>query len=132
MPAITHYSLNESLEIVEHGVVTKDQALKILDECSARQSGQMGSGEEAVAASVLGFSFDEKTFIEIAFETESKFRVKLEFPHSKRFLFVSLPSIYQKEIHVAGLPRLRDLVAQLFTLSLDDFRTSFESQKGKR
>ena len=128
MENITLYSLNESLEVVEHGVVTIDQAMKILDQYAARQIGRAGSVEEVLSASVFGFSVGDDTFIEIAMETESRFRVKLEMPESKRFLFIPITSIYQKEIAVEGLGGLRDIVAHFFAAGLDEFKSYFQSR----
>lgn len=129
MADISCYSIDESLRIVKHGPVTLAQALGIIDKYSARQVGSFCSGEEAFSRSVFGFSLDDSRFIEIAMETESRFRVRLEMPVSKRFLFLTLPSTYQKEIVVDGLERLHDITTHFFSTDLDEFKTYFESQQ---
>jgi hypothetical protein len=129
MANIIFYSIDESFKTVEHGIVTKDQALEIIDKYSAMQVGLKGSAEEVVSKSLFGFSIDDRRFIEIAMETESRFRVKLEMPESKRLLFIPISSIYQKEIVVEGLNQLHDITTHLFSMNLDDFKTYFESQR---
>ena len=118
MTNITHYSIDTSFKTVEHGAVTKEQALQIVDKYSAMQVGLKGSAEEVVSKSLFGVSLDEHRFIEIATETDSRFRVKLEMPGKWR--------LYQKEITIEGLTRLHDIVEHFFTMSLDDFKVYFD------
>ena len=80
MPPITYYGLDTSCKTVEHGVVTKEEAIQIVDKFAAMQVGLQGMPEEVVSNSMFGFSLDEHRFIEIAMETDAKFRVKLEMP----------------------------------------------------
>jgi hypothetical protein len=120
MPQITYYGLDTSLKTVEHGVVTKEEAIQIVDKFAAMQVGLQGSAEEVVSKSMFGFSLDEKRFIEIAMETDTKFRVKLEMPGG-------LWGVYQKEITIEGVSKLHDIVEHFFTNPLDDFKTYFET-----
>ncbi len=76
MTNITYYSINEAFKTVEHGNVTKGQALEIIDTYSSVQVGLKGSAEEVVSKSLFGFSLDAHRFIEIAMETEFRYRVK--------------------------------------------------------
>ncbi len=126
MTNITFYSINESFETVEHGPVTKEQALQIVDKYAAMQVGLEGSAEDVVSKSLFGFSLDEQRFIEIAVETESQFRVKLEMPESRRILFLPMTSIYQKEITISRLEHLRDITTHFFDLPLEGFKRYFE------
>jgi len=120
MPPITYYGLDTSFKTVEHGVVTKEEAIQIVDKFAAMQVGLQGTPEEVVSKSMFGFSLDEHRFIEIAMETDAKFRVKLEMPGR-------LWGVYQKEITIEGLPRLHDIVERFFTIPLDDFKSYFET-----
>ena len=120
MPPITYYGIDESFKTVEHGAVTKDEALQIVDKFSAMQVGLQGSAGEVLAKSMFGFSIDEKRFIEIAMDTDKKFRVKLEMPGR-------LWGVYQREITIEGLPKLHDIVEHFFTMPLDDFKNYFET-----
>ena len=120
MSPVTYYGIDESLKTVEHGVVSKEEALQIVDKFSATQVGLQGSVEEVLAKSMFGFSIDEKRFIEIAMETDKKFRVKLEMPGR-------LWGPYQKEITIEGLPKLRDIVEHFFTVPLDEFKNYFQA-----
>jgi hypothetical protein len=120
MPPITYYGLDTSLKTVEHGVITKEEALQVVDKFAAMQVGLRGTAEEVVSKSMLGFSLDEHRFIEIAMETDAKFRVKLEMPGR-------LWGIYQKEATIEGLPKLHDIVEHFFTTSLEEFKQYFET-----
>jgi len=126
MANITFYSLSESLQTVEHGVIAKDEALQVVDKYAAMQIGLEGSAEEMTSKSLFGFSLDEERFIEIAMDTDSRFRVKLEMPVLRRILFLRVSLIYQKEITINGLERLRDMVSRFFDMSIEDFKRYFE------
>jgi hypothetical protein len=120
MPPITHYGLDTSSRTVEHGFVTKDEALKIVDKFAAMQVGLKGSAEEVLSKSMFGFSLDKRRFIEIAMETDTRFRVKLEMPER-------LWRAYRKEITIGGLPKLHAIVEHFFTIPLDYFKKYFET-----
>lgn len=78
------------------------------------------SAHVAVARLMFGFSLDEQKFIEIAMDTDTKFRVELEMPGR-------LWSVYQKEITIEGLPKLHDIVEHFFVMPLDDFKKFSET-----
>ena len=120
MPPITYYGLDTSFKTVEHGVVTKEEAIQIVDKFAAMQVGLQGTPEEVVSKSMFGFSLDEHRFIEIAMETDAKFRVKLEMPGR-------LWGVYQKEITIGALTKLHDIVEHFFTMPVDEFKKYFET-----
>ena len=91
-----------------------------MDKFAAMQVGLQGSAGEVLAKSMFGFSIDEKRFIEIAMETDKKFRVKLEMPGR-------LWGVYHKEITIEGLPKLHEIVEHFFTMPLNDFKSYFET-----
>jgi len=126
MTTINHYGIDTSLQTVEHGPVIKEEALQIVDKFSAMQVGLRGSAEEVLSQSMFGFSIDPRRFIEIAMDTESRFRVKFEMP--RRWW-----GLHQREITVDGLDQLRGIVEQFFTRSLDDLDDQgWASSKGSR
>jgi hypothetical protein len=84
------------------------------------QVGLQGTPEEVVSKSMFGFSLDERKFIEIAMETDAKFRVKLEMPGR-------LWGVYQKEITIEPLTKLYDIVGHFFTMPVDEFKKYFET-----
>jgi hypothetical protein len=120
MPPITYYGLDTSCKTVEHGVVTKEEAIQIVDKFAAMQVGLQGTPEEVVSNSMFGFSLDEHRFIEIAMETDAKSRVKLEMPGR-------IWGVYQKEITMGALTRLHDIVEHFFTMPVDEFKEYFET-----
>ena len=120
MPPITYYGIDESFKTVEHGVITKEDAVQVVDKFASMQVVLQGSAGQILAKSMFGFSIDEKRFIEIAMETDKKFRVKLEMPGR-------LWGVYQKELTIGNLPKLHDVVEHFFTTSLDDFKNYFET-----
>ena len=120
MPPIIYYGLDTLFKAVEHGVVSKEEATQIVDKFAAMQVGLQGTPEEVVSKSMFGFSLDEHRFIEIAMETDAKFRVKLEMPGR-------LWGVYQKEITMGALTRLHDIVEHFFTMPVDEFKEYFET-----
>jgi hypothetical protein len=120
MPPITYYGLDTSLRTIEHGVISKEDAIQIVNKFAAMQVGLKGSAEEVVSKSMFGFSLDENRFIEIAMETDTKFRVKLEMPGR-------LWGVYQKEVIIEHLTKLHDIVEHFFRVPLDDFKKYFET-----
>jgi len=120
MPPVTYYGLDTSFKTVEHGVVTKEEAIQIVDKFAAMQVGLQGTPEEVVSKSMFGFSLDEHRFIEIAMETDATFRVKLEMP-GRRW------GVYQKEITIGALTKLHDIVEHFFTMPVDEFKNHFET-----
>ncbi len=92
------------------------------------QVGLSGTPEEVVSKSLFGFSHDEKRFVEIAMETKSTFRVKLEMPVPKRILGMPLSTLCQKEIKIEGIERLHEITTQYFDMNLDDFRQYFSKK----
>ena len=120
MPPIIYYGLDTSFKTVEHGGVSKEEAIQIVDKFAAVQVGLQGTPEEVVSKSMFGFSLDEHRFIEIAMETDAKFRVKLEMPGR-------LWGVYQKEITIEALTKLHDIVEHFFTMPVDEFKRYFET-----
>jgi hypothetical protein len=120
MAPITYYGLDTSLKTIEHGVVSKEEAIQIVDKFAAMQVGLQGTREEVVSKSMFGFSLDERKFIEIAMETDAKFRVKLE-------MLGRLWGVYQKEITIEPLTKLYDIVGHFFTMPVDEFKKYFET-----
>jgi hypothetical protein len=122
MSPITYYGLDTSFKTVEHGVVTKEEAIQIVDKFAAMQVGLQGTPEEVVSKSMFGFSLDEHRFIENAMEMDAKFRVKLEMPGR-------LWGVYQKEITMGALTKLHDIVEHFFTMPVDEFKEYFETMR---
>lgn len=120
LPPITCYGIDQSCKTVELGIVGKEEAIQIVSKFSAMQVGLQGSANEVLAKSLFGFSIDKKRFIEIAMETDTKFRVKLEMPGR-------LWGIYQKEITIEGLSKLHKIVEHFFTIPLCEFKRYFQA-----
>jgi hypothetical protein len=110
MDHVKWYAMNSELEVAEQGEVTIEKAAEVIDRYIALQSQPVQSGEESIANSLFGFCLDDKTFIEIAMESEEQYRVKFETPEKTKLLFFTIPSLYQKEIHITGRDRLLDVV----------------------
>lgn len=123
------YTMNSELEVVEQGEVDIDKAVEVVDLYIAMQSQPVQSGEEGIANSLFGFCLDDKTFIEIAMESEDQYRVKFETPEKTKLLFLTIPRLYQKEIAIAGRERLLDVVRHFFIKDLQGFKDYFETLK---
>ena len=79
-----YYGIDVSGNTVEHGEVLAERALKVIDERFAGLKDKYDSAEEAVAATIFGFSKTKDTFIEICLNGRDDISFKFEFPQPPR------------------------------------------------
>jgi hypothetical protein len=75
---IAWYSINRNLAVEEHEPVPLDEALKIADRYLACAGKQYESAEEAIAATMFGFSRSASDFIEFCVNGPDDILYKLE------------------------------------------------------
>lgn len=127
MDNISYYSMDEDLNTVENGIVTKQQAMDIIDKYILAQDIPTETGEQAVANSMFGFSINSDTFIELALDTRDEFRIKFETPETKKLAFIKIPGLFQKEKFTQDKEELKRIAAEFFDLSHDEFKDYFKS-----
>jgi hypothetical protein len=121
---IHYYGMDESLKVVELGLVTIDQALQAVEERFARLKPLYETGEEALAETMFGFSQSEDTFIEICIHTPTQIALKLEIPRSKKFWIFQ--SVYQKETELKSKAELVEQIRAFFSMEIEAYREFLE------
>lgn len=125
--AISYYGMDRSLKVVEHGPVSLDLALKVVDERFSKLKAKYDTAEEAISETMFGFSRPEGAFIEICINGPSKISFKFEYPQSKKF-FVFQWS-YENESVLASKEELVKRVQMFFSTSTEAYKQYIESLK---
>ncbi|MCX5657415.1 MAG: hypothetical protein NTZ48_04225 [Candidatus Omnitrophica bacterium] len=107
-----YYGIDVSGDTVEHGSVETARAVQIINERFAALKDKYQSGEEALAATMFGFSKNKDTFIEICINASDSISFKLEFPLPKK-LFI-FQDIYRIELKLRSREELCSLVKMFF------------------
>ena len=77
---ISWYSMTPELALQEHESVAFNRAIEIVDDYMTRSSQPFKTGENAIAATLFGFSRSTQEFIEICVHGPSKISYKFESP----------------------------------------------------
>lgn len=123
--AVHYYGMDQSLKVVEHGQVSIDQALKIVDERFARLRPKYETGEEAIAETMFGFHRAKDTFIEICINGPTEISFKFEVPKSKGFLIFQ--NVYQKETTLKSKEELVERIKSFFNLTPEAYKHYLEN-----
>ena len=115
-----YYGIDASGDTVEHGRVAATRALEIINERFAALKDKYQSGEEALAATMFGFSRDANTFIEICINASNSISFKYELPLPKK-LFI-FQDIYRCELKLRSKEELCSLVKMFFDSSAMVYR----------
>jgi hypothetical protein len=81
---IKWYSMTPKLAVEEHDPIGLDEALKLVDRYFARGSEKFQTAEEAIAATMFGFSRSKSEFIEICINGPAQIRRHLGLASSSR------------------------------------------------
>ncbi len=76
--SIRWYSMTPKLAVVEHDAIGLDETLKLVERYLARRSEKFSTAEEAMAATMLGFSRSKSEFIEICINGPGQISCKFE------------------------------------------------------
>ncbi len=123
-----YYGIDVSGSTVEHGRVSVEQALKAIDERFTAMKDKYESAEEAIAATMFGFSMTEDTFIEICINARDKISLKLEFPSRKLFFF---RGISQTMLELRSKEELASLVPMFFSAPTAAYKDYLEAYRGR-
>jgi hypothetical protein len=124
---IKWYSMTPKLVIEEHEPIGLDEALKLVDRYLARSCERFETAEEAIAATMFGFSRSKSEFIEIcvngANQISYKFEVAdLEAPwFRKRF-----KGVFRREAELHSREELRQKVEEFFTTPILEIKRRLE------
>jgi hypothetical protein len=125
---ITWYSMSHNLAVEQHEPVTLSDALKIVDRYLARGSGQPDSGEDAIAATMFGFSRSESDFIEICVSGPNRIAYKFEAADpNASWLRRLFHVVFQHEEELHSCEEVVQKVREFFTASVDEIRHRLET-----
>lgn len=110
------YSMTSTLAVEKHDPIGLDEALKIVDRYLARSSEKFKTAEEAIAATMFGFSRSESEFIEICVNGPAQISYKLEFanPEASR-LGKLFKGAFRREAELHSREELVQKVEEFFT-----------------
>lgn len=94
---ISWYSTDENLSAVDRGVITKEEALKIIDRYFAKLKPRYETAEEAIAETMFGFQKSKEEFVEFCLNGPAEISFKYERVVPRKILFLSVPGVIQKE-----------------------------------
>lgn len=129
---IKWYELTKELSVKENGEISYNEALELLTKYIKNQNNLDGTGEDAVAKSMFGFSVSDKTFIEINIDTKDKYRIKFEHPQQKKIWIIPFTTLYQVEYRIENLDDLKMVIKSFFDKTTDDFLIYFDNLPYKR
>lgn len=118
---ITWYSTTRDLKTERHEPVGLDEALKIVDRYLAAANQTFESGEEALAATMFGFSRSKSEFIEICVHGPSQISYLFEMSDPNASWFRKLfGGVYQHEEELHSRAQLVEKVTEFFTTPVQE------------
>lgn len=123
-----YYGVDAAGETVEHGGVTAAGALAVVDERFAALKESYGSAEEALAATLFGFSRSADTFIEICLNGRDDISFKFEFPLPRRLLVFG--GVSSTELRLRSKDELCALVSLFFASPAAAYKDRLEAFRG--
>jgi len=124
-----YYGIDVSSATVEYGEVDSGQALKAIDERFAGMKEKYDSAEEALAATLFGFSKTGDTFIEITLNGPESISFKLECPKTPdSFIFRSL---FSSTLELCSRDELSTLVTLFIRSPIEEFRAYLAGFPGR-
>lgn len=125
---IPWHSMDSDLAVEEHEPVGLDDALGIADLYLARAGEKFETGEEAIAATMFGFSRSKEDFIEICVNGSAQISYRLEASDAATSwlgkLFAKVYR-YKKELH--SREELVEKIKEFFTTPIQQIRRQLES-----
>jgi len=132
---IEWYSINDDLSIVRHPPVNLETALALADHYMSRANESFENGEEAVAATMFGFSRSENEFIEIVVNGSDLISYTYEAPDPETpALLKFLKGRFQYQEDLATLADLKERIRAFFELvsiQLLDLHKELKNGRGR-
>jgi hypothetical protein len=126
---IKWYSMNPKLAVEEHDPIELDEALKLVDRYLARGSEKFKTAEEAIAATMFGFSRSKSEFIEICVNGPAQISYKFEVSDSDASWFCKLfKGVFRREEELHSREELVQKVEEFFTTPVQEIKRRFESR----
>jgi hypothetical protein len=126
---ISWYSMTPKLAVEEHDAIGLDEALKIVDRYLARGGEKFKSAEEAIAATMFGFSHSKSEFIEICINGPARISYKFEMSNPDASWFRRMfQGVFQHEEELHSREVLVQKVEEFFTTPVQVIRQQLESR----
>ena len=126
---IRWYSMNRDLAVEEHEPVQLEEALKIADRYLARGSEKSNDGEEAIAATLFGFSRSKSEFIEICVNGPALISYKFEMSDTDASWFQRLfKGILRHEEQLHSREELVQNIKEFFTTPVQEIKRRLENK----
>ena len=126
---IRWYSINTKLAVEEHEPIELDEALKIVDRYLARGSEKFKGAEEAIAATMFGFSRSKSESIEICINGPAQISYKFEMSDPKASWFRKMfQGVFQHEEELDSREELIQKVEGFFTTPAEEIKRQLESK----
>ena len=127
---IRWYSLDTHLRTVDHEALDLDGAYDIIDRYLAALRPRYESGEEAMAATMFGFSRQDGSYIQICLHTPTTIDVEYDFSLVKNPLLRLIAGRRQRDERLTSRDQLRARMRLFFTHSREAFQHLLRSRRG--
>ncbi len=120
---IRWYSLDENLHTIDHEVVDLEEANAIIDRYLQAVRPNYETGEEALAATMFGFTRLDDSYMQICVHSLSAIDVEYDFSLINNPLLRLIGGRRQGDEHLTSRDQLRSRTELFFTYSPEAFKT---------
>ena len=121
--------MTPKLAVEEHDPIGLDEALKIVDRYLARGSEKFQSAEEAIAATMFGFSRSKSDSIQICVNGPAQISYKFEVADTAASWFSKLlKGVFRREVELHSREELVQKVEEFFTTPVLEIKRQLESR----
>ena len=126
---IRWYSMTATLAVEEHDPIELDEALKLVDRYLARSCEKFKTAEEAIAATMFGFSRSKSEFIEICVSGPAQISYKFEVADPEGSWFSKLfKGAFKREEELHSREELVQKVEEFFTTPAQKIKRQLSSK----
>ena len=127
---ISWYSLDKDMKTCEHPPVDLDRAIEIVEDYYARGNDTFATGEDALRATMFGFSRSKTEFIEICVHGPSQIAYKFELADpDASFLRRMFGGTFQFETELRSKSELIERVKEFFALAPAAIKARLQSEE---
>jgi hypothetical protein len=121
------YSIDRNLSIVERGIVSKEDAMRIVEEYCTRGDAIYEYGEDALAATAFGFKKSEAEFVEIRIASADEIWIAYESSMPRKFLSLSFPKMIHKDKTLQRMEDVKIVVSSFYDMDSATFQTLLDA-----
>src|SRR5260221_9985722 len=126
---IRWYSMTPKLAVEEHEPIGLDEALKLVDRYLARGNEKFETAEEAMAATMFGFSRSKSEFIEICINGPGQISYKFEVADPEAsWLSKLFKGVFRREEELHSREELLQKIEEFFTTTVLEIKRRLESR----